>query len=257
MNRYGLPLATPSVQTILPAMTADGIIRGWYPIAETVFEGDETSFELVDVIVPLSTVTVDTDSPVKQYMAALWPVGLAKNFSPWTSSALVSPTDGYYRWWSSPTSTWFLHYGKGLFLDAISSSLNRAGAAAIAPSGPPSVTTPKSITWQASVGYASLNGDCSFFDFNWVSLFTSVFTDTKPKRIEIVSLPDPGLESTPPMLAKIIGIPTAVGAGAVIYDTIRIIKNRDVLAAGAYTFTMKIYSEQGLAADVTLTVNVI
>lgn len=256
MNKYGLALTAPSKQTILPAMTQDGIIRGWYPITLTTFVGTETSFDLVDVTVPLMTVTVDTDSPVKQYMAAVWPVGLRFNYQPWVSSVLVKPDDGYYRWWSAPTTTWFLHYGKGLFLDSMASSLNRAGAAGITPPGGPTVGTPKDITWQASVAYSALNGDCTFFDFNWVQLFTTT-GETKPLRIEVVALPDPIDPATnAPMLAKIIGVPVAIGAGAVIYDTIRIIKNQDTLPVGAYEFTMRIYDERGLAANVVLTVNV-
>lgn len=256
MNKYGLPLAANSKQTILPALTKDGIVRGWYPIAQTIFTGAETTFTLPDITVPLSTVTVDAGSPVKQYMAAVWPLGLASNLSPWASASLVSPADGYYRWWSMPTSTWMLREGNGLFLDAIQSSLNRAGAAALPSAGAPAVNTPQTLTWQASIAYAALTGGCSFFDFNWVTLFTPP-AGVKATRIEIISTPPAGTDPTPPMLAKVIGIPTAVGGGTVMYDTLRIIKNRDNLAIGAYVFTMKIYSDQGVAADVTLTINVV
>lgn len=257
MNRYGLALTAPSTQTILPAMTEDGVIHGWYPIVQTTFTGAETSLALTDVTVPLKTVTVDTDSPVKQYMAAVWPLGLRWNYKPWASSLLVAPGDGYYRWWSLPTSTWFLHFGKGLFLDSMASSLDRAGAAATTPPGAPTVSTPQNITWQASVAYSALNGDCTFFDFNWVQLFTST-GESKPLRIEVVTLPTPIAPATnAPMLAKVIGVPVSIGAGAVMYDTIRIIKNQDVLPVGAYVFALRIYDERGLSANVALTVNVV
>lgn len=256
MNKYGLPLTSPSVQTILPAMTKDGIIRGWYPITQTTFTGAETTFDIIDVTVPVMSVTVDTDSPVKQFMAAVWDIGLPHNLKPWTSAQLVSPDDGYYRWWSMPTSTWFLHFGKGVFLSAMSSSLNRVGAAAVPGPGEPTVNSPQSLTWQASVAYSAFNGDCTFFDFNWVQLFTST-GQAAPLRIEIVSLPAPIAPSTkPPLLAKVIGIPVAIGAGVTMYDTVRIIKNADTVATGAYVFAFKIYTEAGLAADAELTVNV-
>ena len=257
MNKYGLPLKASSTQTILPAMTKDGIIRGWYPISQTIFTGAETSFALTDMTVPITTVTVDTDSPVKQYMAAVWDKGLPAKLKPWASSHLVAPDDGYYRWWSMPTSTWFLHYGKGLFLSALSSSLNRAGASAPASPTSPTVSTPKSLSWQASVAYSAFNGDCTFFDFNWVQLFTST-GETTPLRIEIVANPTPVPPATKsPLLAKVVGTPVAIGAGTVMFDTVRVIKNQDIIAVGAYVFSMKIYNEAGLSADVELTVNVV
>lgn len=254
-NQYGLPLTATSTQTILPAMTEDGVVRGWYPITQTTFDGSETSFVLPDCTVPLKTVTVDSDSPLKQYMAAVWPVGLPFNSFPWASNSLVSPVDGYFRMWSLPTSTWMLRYGKGLFLDAITSSLNRAGAAVPTPPGAPTVSTPQARTWQASVSAQMLTGDCSFFDFNWVTLFTST-GETVPLRIEVVSNPAPIAPAvTAPMLAKVIGIPTAVNGG-VLYDTIRILKNADALPPNTYAFTFNIYGEAGIAATATLNLTI-
>jgi hypothetical protein len=257
MNKYGLPLSTPSTQTILPVLTKDGRVHGWYPIVETTFTGAETSFTLTDIEVPVTSVTVDTDSPVKQYMAAVWDIGLPHNVKPWASGQLISPDDGYYRWWSMPTVSWFLHFGKGVFLDAMSTTLNKESAGAISPPGVPSVNSPQTLSWQASVSYSAFSGDCSFFDFNWVQLFTSS-GETKPLHIEVVSLPDPiAPATTPPLLAKVIGVPVSVGAGAVMYDTIRVIKNADAIEVGAYEFEFRIYSEHGTAADVELTVNVV
>lgn len=247
MNKYGLPLSTPSTQTILPAIREDGLVVGWYPIVQTTFTGAETSFTLPDCTVPLKTVTVDSTTGLKQYMAAVFPKGLAFNTQPWASNSLVSPSDGYYRWWSMPTETWVLHYGQGMFLGGLSSSLDRAGAAATPAPSAPSVATPQARTWQASVSYAMLSGNCPFFDFNWVTLFTST-GETKPLRIEV-------LTSTTPLLAKVIGIPTAI-AGGVLYDTIRILKTTDTIAPGLYVFTFKVYEEHGLGTNVTLNLTV-
>lgn len=254
MNIYGQPLAANSTQTILPALTKDGRVRGWYPIAQTTFDGTEVAFTLPDMDVPLSTVTVDSTSGLKQFMAAVWPADLPWNEFPWASASLVSPSDGYYRWWSLPTSTWFLHFGNGLFLDSLSSSLDRAGAAALPAPGAPTVSTPKTLNWQASVEYAALNGNCSFFDFNWVQLFTST-GETVPLRIEILTSPAPiGTATTPPLLGRVIGIPTAIGKDSVLYDTIRVVKNADTIPPGTYTFTCAIYGETGLSANVTLNI---
>jgi hypothetical protein len=254
-NRYGLPLTKPSIQTILPAMTEDGVVHGWYPITQTTFTGGETSFTLPDCTVPLKTVTVDSDSVVKQFVAAVWPKGLRWNYFPWASSSLVAGDDGYFRNWSLPTSTWVLHYGKGVFLDGITSSLNRPGTAVPTPPGAPTVSTPKSLNWQASVAAMMFTGDCKFFDFNWVTLFTST-GETVPLRIEVLTNPPPiAPATTAPLLAKVVGIPTAVNGG-VLYDSVRILKNQESIPTGTYVFTFKIYNTSGLAANVTLNLTI-
>jgi hypothetical protein len=100
-----------------------------------------------------------------------------------------------------------------------------------------------------------LTGDCSFFDFNWVTLFTST-GETVPLRIEVVTNPAPiAPATTSPMLAKVIGIPTAVNGG-VLYDTVRILKNADTLPTGTYAFTFNIYGTAGIAATATLNLTI-
>lgn len=246
MNKYGLPFSADSTQTILPALTEDGVVKGWYPIVQTVFDGTETSFTLPDVTVPLKTVTVDTPDGTKQYMAAVFPEGLPFNSQPWASSSLVKAEDGYYRWWSLPTESWVLHYGTGVFLDGLMHNLDRAGAAAVPAPSAPTVATPQARTWQASIAYAMLNGNCPFFDFNWVQQFTAS-GETKPLRIEVLTSPSP-------LLAKVVGILTAT-QGGVLYDTIRVLKTGPV-ATGLYVFTFKVYEEHGLSSNVTLNLTV-
>jgi len=190
MNQYGLPLTTPSVQTILPAIIQSGIVVGWYPIASHSFAGTETSFTLSDgTVVPITTVTKDNGMEgVQQYMAAVFPLGIANNYAPWASSLLIKPDAGYYRWWSLPTETWMLHFGYGTLLESLHTRLNISNAQPAAP-GAPTVTTPAAITWQASIAFADLTGDCEFFDFNWITTFRASTTGVDPLRVVVVSNP--------------------------------------------------------------------
>lgn len=233
-------------------MTDDGLVRGWYPITETEFDGTETSFTLPDCDVPLQSVTVDTDNPVKQFMAAVWSKDTPWNMAPWASASLVSAGDGYYRWWSMPTQTWTLHYGKGVFLTGLTNNLNSAGAAANPPSPLPPVVTPVTLNWQATIANSLFTLDCAFFDFNWVSLIAPTAGD-RPVRIEVIANPT---GSPSPLLAKVLGIPTAVGPGNVRFDTIRILKNKDLIESGDYEFTFKIYNQSGLSTNVAFTLTV-
>ena len=98
MNKYGQPLAAPIRQTILPAMTKDGRIIGWYPIAAQTFTGAETSVTIPDTgnggagtVIPVMSVTQDSGIGLPQYMAAVWPTGLAANYQPWASTLLQKP----------------------------------------------------------------------------------------------------------------------------------------------------------------------
>ena len=264
MNKYGQPLAAPIRQTILPAMTKDGRIIGWYPIAAQTFTGAETSVTIPDTgnggagtVVPVMSVTQDSDIGLPQYMAAVWPTGLAANYQPWASTLLQKPDVGYSRWYSMATESWFEHFTKGALIDGLTGgTLNLAVSAASNPSAP-TVTTPAAQTWQASIEYAMLNGDCPFFDFNWITLFAAK-SNTTGIRIVVNTNPAPiAPDPLPPMKAVNIGIPVAGPTGAPIYDSIRIMKLMDEVPPGAYAFTFTIYDDLGQSTAATLNLTVV
>jgi len=246
MNKYGLALAAPSTQTLIPAMNASGLMYGFYPIASTVFDGTESSLTLPDCTVPLTTVTVDSGAAVKQYMAAVWPLGIANGYAPWASSSLVAPGDGAYRWFSMPTESWFLHFGLGTLATALTIGMSQVVTSPAAPSAP-TVTTPVAYVYNGSISYAAITGDCAFFDFNWVLAFTQT-QDQVPLRITPVTSPA-GL------LAKVIGVPTATANG-VMYDSIRILRLNPAITPGVYVFTSSITNLSGLSSTVTLNLTI-
>lgn len=257
MNIYTKPLAASSTQTVLPAMLEDGRVVGWYPITETEFDGTEVAFTLDDnVEVPLKVVTVDSATAVTQYVAAVWPTGLANNYQPWASSQLVSVADGNFRIWNMTTQGSKVREGGGILVEAFRSNM-APSILNTTPNLNPQVADMVSLAWNASVKYDLLTGNCTFFDFNWMTLVSNTLVDGEQAfRLEVVSNPAPiGVEKQSPLLARVLGVPTALGDG-VVYDTVRIMKNRDTIPAGAYVFQFKVYNTQGYSTAVALTVTV-
>jgi hypothetical protein len=256
LNKYDQPLAVSSVQTVLPAITKDGLVRGFYPIASTTFDGSETEFTLSDgVVVPLSVVTLDPDPSsrfVFQYVAAVFPSGLPYNYQPWSSADLIRADEGSYSWYTLPTQGWMHHFGKGVMINAIQSSLNTDVEPPTGGSGTP-VPVDTTMNWAASVPSAVLSGDCSFFDFNWMTLFSSKSALT-PVRISVNGNPV-DKDGNPVFRATVVGNPTATGTG-VQFDTVRVMKlSANVL--GAYTFNLRVTDDKGGTTDVVLTVTVL
>lgn len=246
MNKYGLALKTPSVQTLIPVMNKSGVMYGFYPITSHSFTGAETNYALSDMTTPLTTVTVDSDQYVKQYMAAVYPLGIAANYQPWASSNLIAPGDGASRWFSMPAESWFLHFSKGTLVQSLTQNMNQVVTLPAVP-GAPTVVTPQAMTFNGSISYAALTGGCSFFDFNWTTTFVTT-GDMVP--LSILPLTNPA-----GMKATVIGVPTATPNG-IMYDSIRIIKTAEDLAPGVYVFTFAITGMNGLSASVTLNLTV-
>ena len=258
MNSYTKPLAAPSTQTVLPAMLEDGRVVGWYPITETAFARTELTFTLDDnVEVPLKVVTVDSNTEVIQYVAAVWPTGLANDYQPWASGQLVSVADGNFRIWNMTTQGSRVREGGGVLVEALRTGMNpylQASEVNVNPDVNPSVT----LQWKTSLPYTLLTGGCTFFDFNWMSLMMDTAdTGLQPLRIEIVSNPPPfDGQTQSPLMAKVMGIPTALGNG-VVYDTIRILKNADDLPPADFEFGFEVFNNQGYSTLVTLTLTIV
>lgn len=256
MNKYDLPLTTPSVQTIVPAMNRSGVVYGWYPITSHSFSGVERTYTLSDgLVIPITTVTKDKGMyGVQQYMAAVFPLGIANDYKPWASTLLIKPDSGYYRWWSMPSEGWVLHFGSGSLIESLSTRMNISAVLPAVP-GAPTVTTPLALSWQASIPFEALTGDCEFFDFNWMTLFQSQSTTLTPLRIIVLTNPAPIAPSTvPPIVATVIGNPIMTANGP-LYDTIRLMKLGE-LAPGSFAFTFSVIDDRNQSTTVTLNLTV-
>lgn len=250
MNQYGLPLISASKQTIIPAMTTDGRVYGFYPITSTTYSSGATSgsVTLPEGTLTLTTVTLDSQPGrnVTQFMAAVFPIP-AFNSKPWEGYAsFVHGDSGYYRWFSLPTESWFLHFGLGTLLQSLEYGLASTSYS------PPEETNPSvtdgAMTWQASINYAMLHGDYSFLDFNWMTIFEAK-SNAIPLRIVVTSNPAGGA-----LKASIIGVSTDTPYGQV-FDSIRILKLSEV-TPGTYDFGFKVYDIDGNSTDVTLVLTI-
>jgi hypothetical protein len=259
MNKYGLPLTAPSVQTLIPAMNDAGMVFGFYEIAETTFEGDETSFALPNgTVLPLKSVQIEEllsirNARVFEYMAAVWPAGMYTQEKPWDDEALIRVGElRNYRAYIMATHTWKTRENLGTYLTGLKNGLNTAFT-------PPQATTPPdaedgSMNWSASASYEALFGDCAYFDFNWMTLFKTKSGNKDPLRINVLAQPE--LEAGKvPMRASIIGRPIATAAGPV-YDTVRITKLQE-LTPKAYVFSFEVVDTANNKTPVTLTLTVV
>ena len=258
-NIVGQPLDTPSTQTILPVICGgNGNIRGWLAIASTTFDGTETSFTTSDGPISITTVTlpklVVNDGlkyRVYQYMAAVFDDD-QERLRPWLGyTAFVSVDESQYAMqWFMPTvgQGYRLNVGP-LFTDLTVRMDADQGTPPSTPSAPSA--TPGAIRWAASISMNDLVNGCNFIDFNWVTLFKAKAQDSQPARIEVVSNPVSGEFKT-----TIVPYPSVVGAGAIEFNTLRIIKLKPV-ASGPYVFHYQVVDHLGQATPVTLTLTVV
>jgi hypothetical protein len=242
VNKYGLPFVKNIEQTLIPAMTKDGKVYGFYPINKKSFSGTETSFNLPDGEIPLTSVTVDTNPVLRnqtQYMAAVWELGLPHNFRPWQGHAsFVEGNPQAHRWYSMPTESWELHFAKGFLIDALINNISGTKyKEGTVPS--PSAKDAK-MTWQASIDYKALTGDCAFFDFNWHTVFATKSEET-PLSLTVISNPAPVSPGTvSPLKASVIGIPAETANGTV-FNTVRVLRLTPI-KPGDYEFEFEIRS---------------
>jgi hypothetical protein len=263
------PAGFTSKQTVLPIITAAGVVMGFYPITSTTFTGTETTFALASGTVPITTVSLPpkNSTPLLEdyrneyYMAAYWPdpattasmtnTGhpvIFRNFSPWRGypefvDGQKPKSLGYYSWWSMPATLWRQHFSKGTYLNMLTNNLDFP-LPTPPTTNPPTPVTPVTLRWACTANAETLLLDCAYFDFNWVTEFQLVYqpdpdqigNGTIPMSISVVSNPAGGFFKA--SVVQGLG-QTILPGGGVVYDTIRILKLEDP-TAGSYTFNFSI-----------------
>lgn len=284
---FGLSLEKPSSQTVLPVIgKPSGRLYGYFSIAKTTFNGDETSFTMPDGDVPVTTVTHPTFGTilsgrqnisrtalpvVGQYMAACWsdaeliranrahtyPEGV--QYIPWSgfSNFIDISYTGYSHEWIQALNG----YEDRLVLSALFSSLTKGMDATAQgydpdPSVPPTPDNPNAtMQWYANVTGTALVGECPYFDFNWVTLFQS---KNQMYNNSTAVIPQSITPTTVPAGFKVflVNSPTVVPGTNVTYDTLRVMLLDAAQApAGTYVFEFDVTTDQG-SAPVTLTVTI-
>lgn len=272
MVEFGLPFPSgvTTKQTILPILTAAGVVMGFFPITSTTFTGTETTFALASGTVPITTVMLPEKNTLsfldgqyrnEMYMAAMWPDPPTEanmtntghpvkfiDFAPWRGylefvDGQNPRTLGYYSWWSMPAVKWFNHFGLGTYLNALTNDLDFPIPAPPS-TNPPAPVTPQTLRWSCTANAESLLLDCAFFDFNWVKEFQLAFqpdpnqigNGTIPMSISVVSNPAGGFFKA--SVVQGLG-QSIIAGGGVVFDTIRIMRLEDPTAAN-YTFDFSI-----------------
>ena len=275
-NQYGLPFTAPSTQTLLPIIMPSGRIYGFFPITQTTFAGTETTFELTEGPVPITTVTLPPkvsnntydEGRITQYMAAQWPADEEEQ-EPWIGySELVSvnvPNNiGYYSWWSMPVTMWFHHFGRGQLWNSLMFNLSKYVTAPAGSPNPPDVTTPQTLYWATTQNLQAFSTECSFFDFNWVTLFETQYpadpslqsNAAVPLSIATTSNPTGGFFKA--SVLTIQGSQVIIPGGGAVNNTVRILRLQDPVA-GEYVFDFTITANIGgdvVTVPVVLTLTV-
>lgn len=269
--QFGQPFPTgvTSKQTILPIITAAGVVVGFFPITSTTFTGTERTFALASGTVPITSVLLPekNSTPLLEdyrnelYMAAMWPdpatpadmtnTGhpvMFRNFAPWRGypefvDGAKPKSLGYYSWWSMPATLWRHHFSKGTYLNMLTNDLDFP--LPTPPStNPPTPVTPQTLRWSCTASAESMLIDCAYFDFNWVKEFQLAYQPDPdqigngaiPMSISVVSNPPEGFFKA--SVVQGLG-QTIIPGGGVVYDTIRILRLDDP-TAGNYTFNFSI-----------------
>ncbi len=262
--QLGLPLEKPSKQTIVPVIVSPdhNIYVGWMNIAETTFNGTETTlsvpgpsastltFDITTVTLPPRPVGDPEYQRVQQFMAVVYD-RLPEGYRPYASTtAFVSTNDAQYAMqWLMPVTGQQFRLALGPFITDLTYAMNRSPALAPTPPGPPTASN-AGLRWAVTVALNDLLVECAYFDFNWVTLFQAE-SQAQPLKIETVSNPVGGeFKST------LVAYPVVNPTGSTEFNTVRIMKLKPV-AAGDYVFNFKITDQLGQSVPVVFTLTVV
>ncbi len=267
-TQFGLPLKSPSTQTILPIVEqfqSSARVLGYIVIASTEFDGTETSYEVVEgVNAPISSVTLPTsiaqnDHPlVPQYMAVVFSYDEAKQ-QPWSAwpNFFTFETSGFYSNWSLSKEVRRLNYGAGNLISSLTVKMDYVNPAGTIPDPEAPPVQDGTFKWVTNIDLSTVGPECSFFDFNWMDLLLSEppagVNNISPVRITTLTNPA-GFK------AAILQRPTTIPGGAIVFDTVRIVRLQDNLASGSYEFDFQVtWMSEGVetTADATLTLNLV
>jgi hypothetical protein len=270
--QFGLPLNSPSTQSLLPVLDQYGKSMGFFPIASHTFTGAETTYALASGSVTITTVTLPPKiqnssniSRVPQYMAAVYTPAQV-SLKPWLGhtefvSSAIPNNIGFYSWWSMPTSGWFQHFGEGVYLESFQFNMNKYVYAAPAGQGNPTVSN-GALRWACTVNQQAFQTNSSFVDFNWVDLFAAAIKEKAgsvgqaviPLSITTTANPAGGFFKASVVQAQ--GAQVTYPGGVQMFNTIRILRLADP-TAGSYVFTFNVTDDQNNTTAVTLTLTVV
>lgn len=252
-NELGLALKQPSSQTIIPVVTDNGNIMGFFTIAKTTFDGTETTFDLSEGPIDITSITlpakVDDGSGygVEQYMAAYYDVPRLREWLGYSAFVSVNDT-GYATSYSMPVQGYVRRHNRGILITNLSVTMDTQGSV-LEVNVPPNVQN-AAVRWVAKLSANSVSLKCGFFDFPWTTLFKAK-SDLTPLRIEIVANPVGGV-----FKSTLVPNPVISPLGNVEFNTVRIIKLGDAVP-GDYVFNYLVVDDKNQSTPCTLTLSVV
>lgn len=253
-----------AIQAFLPLLTQDNRILGVIPIASQVFTGNETQRTINAVVRSLKTVFINQSARYSNtYPTTRFIVGVSVSRTDEVTGAYSGYSPAFirlqevmpfYEWSALGSSAPTQQEGLGSVFHMLlggSSFLVAGPAPSTSPSPMPNSAT---LAWNASAAIA--NGPaCSFFDFNWVRLFSTVNT-VDPEDLPVLTVQS---QSAPNLLrAYVLSTPEASGnLTGPQYNTVRIMKlSAAALSVTSYNFVFAISNSTGLIAEAQLTLTV-
>ncbi|QDH83408.1 hypothetical protein [Achromobacter phage Motura] len=267
----GQKFKEPVKQTIIPIMEyagSTGILHGFFPIAETTFEGTETTFEVEPgASVPLMAIRQPDieESPngygAPELMVAFYNYEQSRE-EPWRGYANWVTLDrmGYVSRWVAPAGgiSYRNIFFPGYLVASMREAMNRYNFTNPGPAPTPPDGEDGALQWINTVALSPTNGECAFFDFNWVQLFKStpipgiVPGSVVPTNIRINSNPAGG-----EFKAVVVQSAQSVApGGGIVFDTIRVIKLAHDVEPGDYLFTFTIFANVFASGSLTNAVQV-
>lgn len=261
-TQYGLPLAAPSQQAILPVMISTGLVVGFFSITSQAFTNPlPATFTLPEGPIQITTVTPDVmgtegNGPlrVSQFVAVVYDFADGE-LTPWIGyGGFISANDtGYYSRWSLPTYVQKHYQDQGVLLKGLGVSMN---SSYVAPPVPPAPNPQNAaIAWVASMNVVTDHSDFGFFDFPWMTLFQESVKGSNPVRISTVSNPPGGYFKSTVVSGAGSGGQVYLPGGAVVFDTVRIILLHPA-AAGSYVFQFLVTDSLNQSTPVQLTLTI-
>lgn len=274
---FGEPFAAPVEHTVLPVgiRFQDSVrLMGYIPITKTAFTGTETTFALGGTngsvpVVSIQKPQVYTDPSNStsldeslDYMAVLYDRSAEYN-PPWVGISTFIPgfKSGYYTRYANTSTQHEQLTGLGDLVGSLRNGMDTTVTPAPTPPAPPAGED-ATIRWNAALDLAMLPPGSETFDFQWVSLFKSSIPagefpgEAIPLSIEVISQP-PQREFVATVVQSFVSY---VGAGLPMNHAIRIVKMKNTVPAGDFTFGFRIkINVDGRTAtkDVTLTLQVV
>lgn len=242
----------PTEEQLQQGVQCVGEVRGYIVVASTDYTGAETEqnvagqrLKLMRVTKPIDSINSEGESiaPVPEYMAVYCNSedSMYEAWKHWPN--FFGPTEvSAYALWSAPGWNATLTRDPGTLIHAIDHNVNPGVPGD--PDEPVIPVFPGDIRWRTSV--TANAHTCSFFDFNWITLFMEAHTS--PVKYDTLTIKTVANPPGNEFKAAIVQSSPILGPdGKTVFDTLRVIRlARNLPTVNTdYEFTFEIEATLG------------